>query len=317
MRKLRISAISFLNTAPLMWDFEHGVPPQGIGLNTGPQLQRTAHAEAASSTAIATVESRLSPDLARDFEVEYTIPSQCAEALRAGTADVGIIPVAAYATVPDLVILPDVAIAAKGPVRSILLVSRLPLEQVRTLAADTSSRTSVALTRVLFDQWFGRIPEFTPAAPVLETMLAHCDAALLIGDPALQVDRTRYRTWDLAQEWQQLTGKPFVFAFWAVRLQALSEMRRELDLARVFQNSRDRGLEPENLAVIAQEWASRVKLRPGDAVEYLTRNVHYWLDEENLAGMDLFFRWAAACGAIPEAPPLRFLGTPAASLKVL
>jgi chorismate dehydratase len=287
MRKLRISAISFLNTAPLMWDFERGMPPANDARG---------------------MENTLPPELDRAFEVEYTIPSLCAEALRAGTADIGIIPVAAYADIPDLVIVPDVAIAAKGPVRSILLVSKLPLDRVRTLAADTSSRTSVALARVLFHRWFKQMPEFVPSAPELETMLRRCDAALLIGDPALQVDRSRYTTLDLAEEWQRLTGQPFVFAFWAVRLAALPEAAPDVDIATVFQRSRDRGVQPESVQTIARAWAPRVRLMPAAICEYLIRNVHYRLDDACLNGMDLFFRYAAQCGAIPGAPALRFMG---------
>ncbi|MFB3813220.1 MAG: menaquinone biosynthetic enzyme MqnA/MqnD family protein [Terriglobales bacterium] len=284
MRKLLISAISFLNTAPLMWDFELGVPPR----YSGGQLA--------------------DPKLQRDFAVEYTVPSKCAEALEAGTADIGIIPAVMLARIPGLVILPDVAIASQGPVRSILLVSKVPLEQVRTLAADTSSRTSVVLARVLFRLWFGRAPEFAPAAPYLAAMLADCDAALLIGDAALMVDRSRYQSWDLADEWRRLTGRPFVFAVWAVRLAALGEMRTELDLPGVFRRSRDHGLEPENLRTIARCWAPRVRLSEAEIVEYLTRNIDFNLDDENLAGLELFFHHAARFGEIPAAPALRFLG---------
>src|SRR5690349_18717682 len=111
MDRLRISAISFLNTAPLMWDFDHG--------NRG-----------------------------RDFDIEYTLPSGCAEMLRTGAADIGIVPVVAYPQIAGLKIVPNVAIASKGPVRSILLVSKVPIEEVKTVAADTSSRTSVALARI-------------------------------------------------------------------------------------------------------------------------------------------------------------------------
>src|SRR5271166_5613467 len=118
MRRLRISAISYLNTAPLMWDFEHGNP----GTN---------------------------------FEISFTVPSRCAEALRAGIADIGIIPAAAYATIPDLVVLPGIAIASRRAVRSILLLSKVPLEKIRTVALDTSSMTSVALTKVLFAKFWG------------------------------------------------------------------------------------------------------------------------------------------------------------------
>src|SRR5215813_3816819 len=200
MRPLRISAISFLNTAPLMWDFEH---PASDNRN-----------------------------LLKDFEFSYTVPSKCAQALLEGTADIGIIPSITFATIPGLAILPDVAIASKSKVRSILLVSRKPIEQVRTVALDTSSRTSVALTKILLKKYFpGPEREYVAMDPDVDQMLAACDAGLLIGDSALKVDRSRYEALDLAEEWRRLTGKPFVFAFWAVRMAALSESRRGYELA--------------------------------------------------------------------------------------
>ena len=121
-----------------------------------------------------------------------------------------------------LQILPDVAIASQRAVRSILLVSQMPIEQVRTVALDTSSMTSVALTKILFEKWLGGA-DVSPMDPDIEKMLASHDAGLLIGDPALQIDRSRYHTLDLAEEWIRHTGKPFVFAFWAVRSAALSK----------------------------------------------------------------------------------------------
>lgn len=271
MRKLRISAISFLNTAPLMWDFEHG-------------------------------------SAGGDFEIAYTVPSQCADALRAGTADIGIIPAAAYASIPDLVILPEVAIAATNPVRSILLVSKVPLEQIRTVAADTSSRTSVALLHILFSRFWGGDREFVPLPPNLDTMLAHCDAALLIGDAALVVDRSRYLTWDLAEQWQRLTSRPFVFAFWAVRLAALNEMRPGLDLAAIFRLSRDHGLQPGSVEQIAREWAPRLGLTESEIRHYLSFNIDYSFNASNREGLQLFYRYAHECRAIPSNPELRFLG---------
>jgi len=303
MRKLRISAISFLNTAPLMWDFDQGVPPVTGGGQAVKSGSLSPHAPEGPAAWQA------------DFEVEYTIPSHCADLLRAGTADIGIIPAASYASIPDLVIVPDVAIAAKGAVRSILLISKVPLPQVRTLAADVSSRTSVALTRVMFQQWRGCIPEFIPAEPRLDAMLERCDAALVIGDPALHVDRSRYRTWDLAEEWRAMTGKPFVFAFWAVRRAALSETRPDLNVASVFQRSRDHGLEPGSLSMISRAWSSHLGLSEATVCDYLTSSIHYWLDGENLAGLELFFRYATECGAIPEPPPLRFLGAAASGAR--
>ena len=270
MKRLRISAISYLNTAPLMWDFEHGA--QGAA-----------------------------------FDISYTIPSQCAASLRDGAADIGIIPAAAYATIPDLVILPGVAIASRQPVRSILLVSKVPLEEIRSVALDTSSMTSVALTRVLFAKWWGPARTFSAMTPHIEQMLDKHDAGLLIGDPALQIDRSRYFTYDLAEEWIRLTGKPFVFAFWAIRRAALKDAPTSLDLATIFQESRDRGLLPANVAQIAEEWGPRLHLREDDITSYLTRNIYYHLDPPCLEGLQLFYQYARECGVLPAAPSVSFL----------
>ncbi|HMD17057.1 MAG TPA: menaquinone biosynthesis protein [Terriglobales bacterium] len=286
MSRLKISAISYLNTAPLMWDFEHG-------------------------------------EAGAEFDISYTIPSACAEALRTGTADIGIIPSAAYATVPDLVIIPDVAIAARRSVQSILLVKEMPSRmpnkmpvdplsaqspwaQVRTLALDTSSMTSVALAKILFAKWLGGAPDYKAMAPDLDAMLGACDAALLIGDPALQVDRKRYVTLDLAEEWVARTGKSFVFAFWAIRKQALAG-RSGAALAEVFKKSRDHGLSPENLEAIAQEWAPRLRLTVEFVRAYLTQNIHYCLDPPCLEGLELYYRLGAEIGALPQPPELRFV----------
>lgn len=269
MRRFRISAISYLNTAPLMWDFEHG-------------------------------------DAGQHFDISYTLPSACARALADGTADIGIIPAAAYAGISGLQVVPDVAIASRRAVRSILLVSKVPIENIRTVALDTSSMTSVALTKILFEKWLGGGQTFAPMAPDIDRMLAQHDAGLLIGDPALKVDRTRYQTLDLAEEWIRYTGKPFVFAFWAVRAAALPEADPLLDLPAVFQESRDHGMESSNLNRIAGEWAPRLGLSEGEVRAYLTENIHYQLDAGCLEGLQLFFRYAAEIGALPAAPEMRF-----------
>src|SRR5580700_2942209 len=279
MKQLRISAISYLNTAPLMWDFEHG-----------------------------------STDARSAFDISYTIPSQCAASLHEGSADIGIIPVAAYASIPDLAILPGVAIASRRPVRSILLVSKLPIEKIRTVALDTSSMTSVALTKVLFAKWWGGGRTFTAMAPDIEHMLEEHDAGLVIGDPALKIDRSRYLTYDLAEEWIRLTGKPFVFAFWAVRQAALNDLSHDVHLAAVFQESRDNGLLPESLDRIAREWGPRLQLGEEDVKSYLTENIHYSLDPPCLDGMKLFFQYAQECGALPSPPQLFFLDAAKAAL---
>lgn len=270
MRRLRISAISYLNTAPLMWDFEHG-------------------------------------EAGGKFEISYTLPSGCARALAAKEADIGIIPAAAYAQIPGLQILPDVAIASRRAVRSILLVSKAPVEEIRTVALDTSSMTSVALIKVLFEKWLGGARTYLSMAPDVDEMLAQCDAGLLIGDPALKVDCSRYHTLDLAEEWIRYTGKPFVFAFWAVRGDALPQADPALDLPAVFRDSRDHGLESRNLDQIAREWGTRLDLSEDAVRSYLTENIHYQLDAGCIEGLQLFYRYAAEISALPPAPELQFV----------
>jgi len=294
MTRLRISAISYLNTAPLMWDFQHG-------------------------------------PAASQFDITYTLPSACAHALETGMADIGIIPAAAYTRIPNLRILPGVAIASRRAVRSILLVSRVPIDKVKTVALDTSSLTSVALTKVIFEKWLGGRRTYSSMPPDLDQMLAGHDAGLLIGDPALLVDRSRYYTLDLAEEWIRHTGKPFVFAFWAAREDALSgetscrdrdglcgdsrprlsasrsdASEPEQDLPAIFQQSRDQGLLPENLSEICREWAPRLGLSEPDVRSYLTENIYYQLDQGCLKGLQLFYRYAAEIGALPKAPELCF-----------
>lgn len=269
MSRLRISAISYLNTAPLMWDFEHG--------NAG-----------------------------ADFDISYTIPSACARSLEASAADIGIIPAAAYTIIPDLAIVPDIAIAARREVRSILLVSKGPIDQARSVALDTSSMTSVALTKILFAKWLGGARNYSAMPPDLNEMLGRCDAALLIGDPALGVDRSRYVTLDLAEEWIARTGKSFVFAFWAIRRQALPG-HDQRTIAEIFRDSRDHGLQAENLESISQDWSRRLKLPIESVRSYLARNIHYYLDPPCLEGMALFYRYGSEIGALSPAPPLYFL----------
>lgn len=271
MRRLRISAISYLNTAPLMWDFEHGSAGQ-------------------------------------DFDISYTVPSKCAAQLADETADIGIIPSAAYTVVPNLVVLPGVAIASRRAVKSILLVSKVPQEKIKTVALDTSSLTSVALTKVLFEMWWGGGRQFIPKPPQLEDMLCECDAGLLIGDPALQVDRSRYVTYDLAEEWIRLTGKPFVFAFWAVTQSAAAQVPDVFDLSGLFQRSRDHGLEPGSLAKISAEWAPKLGITRETVNTYLSENIHYHLDSDCLEGLHLFYQYAVQCKALSAAPELRFFG---------
>src|SRR6185437_3196207 len=272
MCPLRISAISFLNTAPLMWDFENGESAQR---------------------------------LREHFDISYTIPSHCAQQLSEGSADIGIIPVAAYTAIPNLVIVPDVAIAAKNKVRSILLVSKAPLEKIRSVATDDSSRTSAALVEIYLRKFVGVDPGFSRQKPNLKEMLQWHDAALLIGDPALQTQTDGYYVYDLAEEWRRWTGRSFVFAFWAVRKAALSGRPAKLSIAQAFQLSRDNGL--KHIPEIADAWTAKLGLSHKLISEYLTENVDYSLDAENLEGLRLFFRYGLECGVFSRVPELEFL----------
>jgi chorismate dehydratase len=285
MPPLRISAISFLNTAPLMWDFENG--------ETAARLRE-------------------------HFEISYTIPSRCAEQLKEGSADIGIIPVAAYTTIPDLVIVPDVAIAAKNKVRSILLISKVPLDKIRSVATDDSSRTSAALVEIYLRKFVGIDPGFSRQKPALKEMLQWHDAALLIGDPALQAQALQshpmgYFVYDMAEEWRRWTGRSFVFAFWAIRKATLPGRGAELNIAQVFQQSRDNGL--KHIPEISAAWAPKLDLSAKLISEYLTENVDYTLDAENLEGLRLFYSYGAECGVFASAPNLEFLEQPNLAIR--
>ncbi len=269
---LRVSAISFLNTAPLMWDFEHG--------ETAAQLRE-------------------------NFSITYTVPSQCAEELKTDLADIGIIPAAAYTTIQGLTIIPDVAIASKNQVRSILLVSKVPAEKIRNVATDDSSRTSAALVEIFLRKFVGVNPGFRRQKAVLDEMLQWHDAALLIGDPALQAKTDGYYVYDLAEQWRRWTGRPFVFAFWAVRKAALNSVSSDVNLPQIFQQSRDAGL--EHIPELAKEWSPRLELPAPLINSYLTENIDYGLDPENLEGLRLFYKYAAELKVLPEAPELDFL----------
>jgi chorismate dehydratase len=272
MAPLRISAISFLNTAPLMWDFEHGESAVQLG---------------------------------EFFDIGYTVPSRCAEELKTGLADIGIIPAATYTTIPGLMIIPDIAIASKNAVRSILLISKVPLERIRNVATDDSSRTSAALVEIFLRKFVGVNPAFRRQKAVLGEMLKWHDAALLIGDPALLARTEGYYVYDLAEQWRRWTGRPFVFAFWAVRKSSLAGLNPDIDLARIFQQSKLHGL--EHLEEIVSQWSSRLNLPAPLVREYLTQNIDFSLDRENLEGLQLFYRYATEYKVLPQAPELHFL----------
>jgi chorismate dehydratase len=288
--RLRVAAIDFLNPAPLMWDFEH--PPANS-------------------------------ELATRYALRYTPPSQCAEDLLEGRADLGLIPIAALT--PDLAIVPGCAIASLDRVRSIQLIVKrksnarhdreTTLANIRAIAADTASRSSIAYAQILFRRFLHTEPTFLPAPAEPIAMLAHADAALLIGDPALLALEARAAIeaapgigpclWlDLAHEWTTRTGLPWVAAVWAARPEALTPVattRLILDL----QHSRDRGL--ANIDRLVDEWTSRIALPPATIRHYLTRNIHYTLDAPCLDAIALFRRYAAEIDILPPLPALSLL----------
>jgi chorismate dehydratase len=236
---------------------------------------------------------------------ELLPPAAIADRLRDGTLDVGLVPSIELARIPGLEVVPGLAIAATHEVRSVLLVSKVPVGEIESVALDENSRTSAALVRILVSERYGLEPEFRPAAADLDAMLAECDAALLIGDPALTVPRERYVVLDLAGEWLEMTGLPFVFAVWAVR----AGVDRP-GLAEELRASFEIGL--GELDAIVAETAAETGL-PGPVLrDYYTRNLRFEMGAAEQAGLAEFLRRARAHGLAPLGAPIRFAGAPAA-----
>ena len=221
------------------------------------------------------------------FDLEFRLPAECADELASGAADIGIVP-AFELTRLDLDILPGAGIACRGPVRSILLVSRRPPAQIRTLAADTGSRTSVQLARVWLERKYGAAPRLLPHAPRLEGMLDAADAALVIGDPALHLDPAAlpFHTYDLGGEWVAMTGRPMVFAVWAARKGVVSPQ-----LVDAFADSCRYGL--EHLEEIVAAEAPARGFTPEVVRDYLLHRIVHELGEAEYEGMREFLALAA------------------------
>lgn len=241
------------------------------------------------------------------FALRFDVPSRCADLLHEGTIDLGLIPSIEYLRSPDTAeagdyqIVPDLAIASHGAVASVMLYATKPLRQVRSIALDTGSRTSVALTRVLCDKAFGIRPRFEPHGPDLASMLAECDAALVIGDNALFIDPAvlSVSATDLGEAWTRLTGLPFVYAFWAGRPGAVSS-----DDVRALVAARDSGVQA--IDQIAREYFPGEPARQAAGARYLRDNIQYGLGPEERAGLELFYRYAAEAGVVKSAGELRF-----------
>jgi predicted solute-binding protein len=295
--KLRISIVQYLNTAPLVWGFTNG-PLQG------------------------------------KYDLSFTVPSQCAEDLREGRADVAIIPAIEYQRIDDLAILPDMAIASKKVVRSLLIVAKKPIEQVTSFALDRSSRSTQALVRILCAEKWKIAPTFFEAAPDLQEMLAQADAALVIGDPALRISlgvergsRARpdgqtvcqaatlgitgaelLHVYDVVGEWRSLTGLPAVLAIWAARREVATP-----EVTADFLASREFGL--SRIAEISLGAARDLELSQRALESYLRHNIDFSLDAENRRGLELYFEHAAKLGLIAQAKPLEW-ATKAEAVKL-
>jgi chorismate dehydratase len=267
VKSLRISVVQYLNTAPLVRGFTHG-PLRG------------------------------------KYELSFTVPSQCAEALCAGTVDIAIIPAIEYQRSNELVVLPDLSISSKKTVRSLLLIAKKPLKEVRRVALDRSSRSTQALTRILCAKRWGITPEFFEAEPDLNAMLEKADAALLIGDPALQfslnraafgklASGTKLGVYDMVEEWRALTSLPAVLAVWAGRPETVTA-----EVVRDFQASLEYGM--QHLDEISEEAAGGMKLPAVQLRRYLVENIDYRLDAENTRGLQQYYKLAAEIGVLRE-----------------
>jgi len=277
-KPIRVAAIDFLNPAPLMWDLEH--PPRAA-------------------------------EVASRYSLNYMLPSQCAARLLDGSADLGLIPIAALT--PDLAIVPGSTIASIDRVRSIQLIVKgsKPLGEVRTVAADTASRSSLAYAHILFRKFLGTSPEFLPMPADPIAMLESADAALLIGDPALLALEARdtieqrigpCEWFDLAHEWKLRTGLPWVAAVWAARPEAIADSAQ---LTADLDRSRTNGL--AHIDDLVAEWTPRLAIPTATIHSYLTRNIHYTLDSACLDSLLLFRRYAAEIEFLPPLPNPRFL----------
>ena len=261
---VRLGAVGYLNARPLVWGLERSLR----------------------------------------FLLRFDVPSTCASLLHDGAIDIGLIPSIEYLRGGPYAIVPDLAIASRGPVASVLLFTSRPIRDVRSIAMDVSSRTSVALVRVLCAQLFKINPKIEPAGPDLPQMLGRCDAALIIGDNALfqppNVEHTLpVEVIDLGKAWTDLTGLPFVYAFWAGRPGMLEPGDVE-----ALQRARDAGVAASD--DVACAYLRDMPARQALGMRYLRENIKYHLGAEEQAGLELFYRYAAEINVAPSSDGLRF-----------
>jgi len=259
----KVSVVQYLNSVPLVW-----------GMLKGEQQGR--------------------------YDLQFTTPAACAEAVRQGKADIGIVPSIEYARLEHGQILSGISISAKCEVKSVLLLSKVPIEKIKSVAVDNSSRTSAALLRILMRKYYSRFITVTPSVPKPAEMLKRADAAMVIGDPALTFRDPVAQVYDLGAEWNKVTGLPFVFALWVAREES-KPARFKAD----FEASRDFGI--AHVEDIAAEYAPKLNMQPEAIKSYLTANVDYSLDEENRKGLRLFYKLARETGIIPVEKDLMFV----------
>ena len=263
----RISIIEYLNAAPLNYGFKHGLGYE-------------------------------------HFHLQFHVPSVCADRLRDGSVDAGIVSSIEYLRIPGLRIVPGLCIASPKRVRSVGILSKVPPEEIRSLALDTSSRSSVVLARILLKERYGATPSTEEMPPDLDAMLERHDAAVMIGDQFMRSRREGLLVMDLAEEWHAWTGLPFVFALWLVREDA-PELPLAGGVGPFFHRSLDLGMQhlPE---IIDEAWRgigwTKLELR-----EYLTGNISYVLGEAERESLGLFFEKAVRHGFAPATKALRFL----------
>lgn len=261
----RVAASSYLNTAPLIWSFIKGSRQRDVKLLTD------------------------------------TAPARCADLLARGEVEAALVPVIEYHRIPEIAVVPGVCVGSRERVRSVVIVTRgKELKSVKSVALDTSSRTSQALIRIIFREFLGFEPAWREAAPDLAAMLEGSDAALMIGDPAMIFPRASLRVYDLASLWREHTGAGFVFAMWMAHAGA-AERVRAVD----FAGARDEGL--AHVEEITRQYEDSLGLPLSELRTYLLENISFHLDEEMCAGLDLFYRLAHKHEIIPDLRPLAMI----------
>ena len=261
MSAQRISASSYSNTAPLIWSFLYGSQKGKYEM------------------------------------ILDTAPARSAELLAQNRIDVALVPVIAYQMIDNLRLIPNVCVGAREEVRSVCLVTKgVELENVKSVSLDVSSKTSVALTKIIFRDFLGFEPKWITAKPNLDKMLEESDCALLIGDPALQItENNKLRKFDLVELWKEFTGFGFVFAMWMTR-----NDNCEIDFAK----ARDEGL--SYLDEIIANYEDEISLTHQDFEEYLTKNISFSIDDSMQKGLELYFELANKHGLIAESKNLIF-----------